>query len=240
MTSTPTPSSVKVALFNPPNPVASTPDEVGKPSAANIRPQYDGSGKERFDKNTYTHNTADAPTSDGSGIDFESRWHVAVSQMHEEEDKHEDFPDTLAAILSQTSQSVHEDKIQTNEASATGPDAEAKPTKGGRKSKANAKPVIKSKKEIFREQWTPSPDGTLQIPGELVLSLEKKRNTLYWPGTIAGFTPPSDETKVGKYLVKMFDGMEVLATRQMFYTTGQDEFATCKVNIENPVTLNNF
>jgi hypothetical protein len=210
--------------------VASALLEIRDPSHANVRSHYDPTGNERFNATSFREGPASNLAVSGSkGLDYDARWRVALEQMHSEEDNLNEFPDSLADLLSQSTASKYEEPLLGSVDEPEAAEERTSSKSNTRKGKAKAKPVMKSKKEIFKEQWTDLPDGTLEIPGELVLSLEKKRTTVYWPGTVMEFQPPVDETKVGKYLVKLFDGMEVLVTRQMFLTTEQDEFAVCKV-----------
>ncbi|THH20878.1 hypothetical protein EW146_g559 [Bondarzewia mesenterica] len=75
----------------------------------------------------------------------------------------------------------------------------------------------------------PPPDPMLDVPGELVLSLEKKGRTEYWPAKVEEYIPPSKRTAKPRYRLLFLDDAMLSVERSMFYTTGEDGFYSCKL-----------
>jgi hypothetical protein len=80
------------------------------------------------------------------------------------------------------------------------------------------------------------PDGTLQIPGELVLAREPKgKHAVYWPARILEFSPkdPENDKDFPGYIAQYFPGPELpqKIRRSHFATTIDLDFVTCKVGL---------
>ncbi|THH19590.1 hypothetical protein EW146_g1614 [Bondarzewia mesenterica] len=75
----------------------------------------------------------------------------------------------------------------------------------------------------------PPPDPMLDVPGELVLSLEKKGRTEYWPAKIEEYIPPPKRTAKSRYRLLFLGDAMLSVERSMFYMTGEDAFYSCKL-----------
>ncbi|KAA1469248.1 hypothetical protein DENSPDRAFT_927988 [Dentipellis sp. KUC8613] len=73
------------------------------------------------------------------------------------------------------------------------------------------------------------PDPFLTIPGELILSLERRNYTTYWPAKIEAFVPPTKRGGKPKYKIRFLDDKVRDVERDLFYTTDEPGFATCTV-----------
>ncbi|KAI0723841.1 hypothetical protein C8T65DRAFT_90485 [Cerioporus squamosus] len=81
-----------------------------------------------------------------------------------------------------------------------------------------------------QRQWrAPSADLLLEIPGELVLAKEGKTRTQYWPAKLLEYIKPLKPSQRPKYKVIFFDGTVSQIEADWFWTTSDDEFATCKL-----------
>ena len=81
------------------------------------------------------------------------------------------------------------------------------------------------------ERWSPPPcDPLLEIPGELVFSLVRKRRTEYWAARVEQYLPPKTPSMVPKYRVRFKDDSLCTVSRDMFYTSDEPEFYTCNVS----------
>ncbi|KAI0306673.1 hypothetical protein B0F90DRAFT_1932770 [Multifurca ochricompacta] len=79
-------------------------------------------------------------------------------------------------------------------------------------------------------QWSPPPcDPLLEIPGELVFSLEKKGKTEYWAARVEQYLPPRSPSVLPKYRVRFKDDSFRTVSRDMFYTSDEPEFYTCRL-----------
>ena len=71
----------------------------------------------------------------------------------------------------------------------------------------------------------------LEVPGELVYSLEKKGRSQYWAARVEQYIPPTLPWVPPKYRVRFKDDTFRTVTRDMFYTSDEPEFYTCKVSL---------
>ncbi|KAH9981398.1 hypothetical protein BGW80DRAFT_1454284 [Lactifluus volemus] len=79
-------------------------------------------------------------------------------------------------------------------------------------------------------RWSPPPcDPLLEIPGELVFSLERRGKTEYWAARIEEYIPPRTPSISPKYRVRFKDDTFCIVSRDMFYTLDEPEFHTCKL-----------
>ncbi|KAI9065429.1 hypothetical protein FKP32DRAFT_1590609 [Trametes sanguinea] len=74
----------------------------------------------------------------------------------------------------------------------------------------------------------PSANPLLEIPGELVLARDSKRQD-HWPAKILEYIKPQHARQRPKYRVLFFDGTVLAIDQDMFWTTTDDEFATCRL-----------
>ncbi|KAI0288218.1 hypothetical protein BC826DRAFT_1039916 [Russula brevipes] len=80
------------------------------------------------------------------------------------------------------------------------------------------------------ERWSPPPsDPLLEIPGELVYSLERKGRSEYWAARVEQYLPPKARSKSPMYRVRFKDDTCRAVSRDMFYTSDEREFYTCKL-----------
>lgn len=78
--------------------------------------------------------------------------------------------------------------------------------------------------------WVPPPaDESLNIGEEKVFAHEKKSSTLYWPALVLYYKQPKNSKEVPLYGVRFLDEVRAEIPRSWFFTSDQDEFATCKV-----------
>ncbi|KAI0362547.1 hypothetical protein OH77DRAFT_1515775 [Trametes cingulata] len=86
--------------------------------------------------------------------------------------------------------------------------------------------------DVFEPSSTwraPSVNPLLDIPGELVLAKEGKARTQYWPAKLLDYVKPTRPSQRPKYKVLFFDGTILQIEPDWFWTTADDEFATCKL-----------
>jgi hypothetical protein len=118
--------------------------------------------------------------------------------------------------------------------SGTSPTKSATATRKGNKTSASdAEDEIDVDISDFKKEedrWSPPPaDDSLDIPGELLLARETKNSTVYWPARIIEYVPPEQRTETGGYLVEFLDSTQIVVPRQLFFTSEEDGFTTCKV-----------
>ena len=81
-----------------------------------------------------------------------------------------------------------------------------------------------------QRRWrAPSANPLLEIPGELLLAKEGKTRTQYWPAKLLEYIKPLKPSQKPKYKVIFFDGTVSQLEADWFWTTSDEEFATCKV-----------
>ncbi|OSD08458.1 hypothetical protein PYCCODRAFT_1448687 [Trametes coccinea BRFM310] len=83
----------------------------------------------------------------------------------------------------------------------------------------------RSSQRVWR---APSANPLLEIPGELVLARDSKRQD-HWPAKILEYIKPQHSRQRPKYKVLFFDGTILAIDPDMFWTTTDDEFATCRL-----------
>ncbi|KAF5369170.1 hypothetical protein D9615_009985 [Tricholomella constricta] len=83
---------------------------------------------------------------------------------------------------------------------------------------------------ISQPRWSPPPpDELLQIPGELLLAQDRATSAIYWPAQILEYVPPKKERQRPKYRVLFLDKVQRDIPREWFFTSEENEFATCKL-----------
>ncbi|KAI9446560.1 hypothetical protein H4582DRAFT_578721 [Lactarius indigo] len=97
------------------------------------------------------------------------------------------------------------------------------------------KPISRAKEStnghtVPSGRWSPPPcDPLLEIPGELVYSLEKKGRSQYWAARVEQYVPPTLPWVPPKYRVRFKDDTFRTVTRDMFFTSDEPEFYTCSL-----------
>lgn len=210
--------------------------EIKTPSVKNVLSKLDVIGRPRFNNPTFV--SASSVSSKMSMAsprkklkrdrsDIEKQWEVAVWEMiqdGEEQAGSDHLPGIGEAF------NYHFDPTFSPTA-VTAPIRI--PTNMGRgKGKGKRKRTCESDDE---GSWEPPPaDGSLDIPGELILGRERSSKTsVYWPAKIKNYVPPTKRMEQGKYTVIWLDGSEQSIPRDWFYTTDEDGFALCTVWISS-------
>lgn len=81
-------------------------------------------------------------------------------------------------------------------------------------------------------------DESLQIPGEPVLAKGTGSDRNYWPARVLEYVPPRNKRdKEGKYKIEFLDKTTSIVNRSAFYTSEEDGFGTCKVNLPQLICL---
>lgn len=76
----------------------------------------------------------------------------------------------------------------------------------------------------------PPPDPTLEIPGELLLAREKADSLTHWPAKLLAYVQPQRKHQRPKYQVEFLDKSIKTISRDWFFTSEQEGFATCKAS----------
>jgi hypothetical protein len=225
--------------------------EIQDPCELNIQSLNDTLHRPRFDTPTFvTPSDFDEGDLQGSPRkkqkrdrgDLEDRWSVAVAEMiqkkTDEEEGSDDLPEVGTLLFKFTPSAPVSKASPTKSAKGT--------PKGNRKGKAPRKSESISEDEldmdfelgpIHVDRWSPPPaDDDLTIPGELILARETRHKTTYWPARILQYVLPTKRTQEGKYLVEYLDDTQSAIPRDFFYTTDDDQFATCIVRPLTPVS----
>ncbi|KAN0133677.1 hypothetical protein V8E53_008401 [Lactarius tabidus] len=140
---------------------------------------------------------------------MDEAWRSAVDLAHEADASLNDgLPSNLSSYKAGTVR-IHEDNAEGSISKAKGS------TNGQTKSPG---------------RWSPPPsDPLLEIPGELVYSIEKKGRSEYWAARVEQYIPPTLPWVPPKYRVRFKDDTFRTVTRDMFYTSDEPEFYTCKL-----------
>lgn len=215
---------------------------IHEPSEANIVSKYDSLGRWRYQSPIFVSSPLlQTPSSSRKKLgnecevleinrreELEGRWKNAVIQMKQAEEAEQDsdyLPDvgemsswaTSGLSLSQAKRAEVDDRV---------------------KKKGKQKRIEVSEEDVLEHSdWKPpSPDDTLQIPGELILGRENPgsgasaiHHMNHWPAKILAYKPPKHPKQQPKYLVKWLDGTEGEILRSCFYTVDEEGFAVCKV-----------
>lgn len=158
---------------------------------------------------------------------LDEAWHSAVNLAHEVDASLNDgLPSNLSSYKVDTVR-IHEEKAGT----LTG---EAKPSTNGLKDSGlsprtpcEAKPFLTHALERYSP---PPPDPLLEIPGELVFSLYKRRRTEYWAARVEQYVPAKTPSLPPGYRVRFKDDTFCVVSRDMFYTSDEPEFYSCRVS----------
>lgn len=215
--------------------------KIQQPSELNIQSLNNPSHRPRFDCPTFV-TPSDFDTNDLHGSprkkqkrdrsDLEERWSVAVADMVLKKAEEEEGSDELPEVG--TLEFKYIPPSPTKSAKGT--------PKGNQRGKAPRKSesVLERKPDLmdfepgatYVDRWSPPlADDTLTIPGELILAREGRRQTTYWPARILRYIPPKKRSQEPKYLVEYLDDTQMAIPRDVFYTTDEDQFATCLVRL---------
>ncbi|KAF8077597.1 hypothetical protein FPV67DRAFT_2425 [Lyophyllum atratum] len=173
--------------------------------------------------------------------DIEKRWRMAMDELAHarEEDAGSDasMPEvgTLGFALFVSTTSPKKNPKETTLREKGKRKGKRRRTDSGSESEADGYGMEPEHKQDFvrttqHGRWSPPPpDMFLDIPGELVLAMERSTGTLYWPAKILAYVPPKNARQEPKYQVVYLDGTKKDILRKWFYTTADNEFATCKL-----------
>ncbi|OBZ65742.1 hypothetical protein A0H81_14293 [Grifola frondosa] len=75
----------------------------------------------------------------------------------------------------------------------------------------------------------PSCNPLWDVPGELVLAREKRSFTQYWPAKLVQYIKPTHPKQKPRYKVLFYDNKVRILDPSMFYTSTDDEFASCNL-----------
>ncbi|KAI0807816.1 hypothetical protein C8Q74DRAFT_1187467 [Fomes fomentarius] len=191
---------------------------IPNPSPSNVRSMM-LDGHIRFNDGNYRTSRGDSVHSSPQKkpkLDLDAAWREARGLMVKAD---EDGDEALLATTSQyaDASSATQDKYKRN---------------GKGKGKA-----IGSDFDEWNLNWArperrwraPSANPLLEIPGELVLAKEGKTRTQYWPAKLLSYVKPTKPTQKPKYEVRYFDGTVKEIEPDWFWTTTDDEFATCNL-----------
>lgn len=155
--------------------------------------------------------------------EIESRWRIAVENlMQQHDDDNDGLPQAGEAYSSFHS------TLSFNKGSST---SSEKAKKGNGEPSSSNLDGGKHREDATVDGWDPLPcDPTLTIPGELVLSREKKDSSIYWPARIEAYLPPTKPLKPGRYTITFFDSAQAVVPREFFFTSDEDGFGNCKVS----------
>jgi hypothetical protein len=161
---------------------------------------------------------------------LDEAWHSAVDLAHEVDASLNDgLPSNLSSYRVDTVR-IHKEKVVT----LTSDDWEAMPSTSSPKTSTGLLPKLFATNPFLIyaiERYSPSPcDPLLEIPGELVFSLDKRGRTDYWAARVEQYLPPKTPSLPPKYRVRFKDDTFRVVSRDMFYTSDEPEFYTCRVS----------
>lgn len=219
----PSDGSLRATLLCPPSVSNPAKIDIPNPSRTNIVSQTDNLAKLRFDSDTFRvgpspNSASSSPRKKHLG-DLHSRWHAARSHMIEEDEVLNDgFPSSITAVFS------HISDANSDQRSVKVPLLNLSAPKGSAKGKSAV--------DSHAVNWSPPPpDITINIPGEVVFSKEKKSKDVYWPARVDAYLPPSGPDEKPRYQLTFLDNSVLEVTRDMFLIYDQEQFGTCRVRV---------
>ena len=190
--------------------------EISSPSERNIQPMFTSNGNLRFNSTSNSIGEVKYSPRKKPKTNLQSNWQAAVDKMLAEYKIENGGLPVLGLAYSGGSSA----SFTTSE-----PDTIKK--------KVKRKGVEKQSSVFFDnviDRWSPPPpDPTLAIPGELVFAREQK-GTVYWPARLEEYLPPTKPTQKPKFRVRYLDETRQDLVRELFFTSDQDMFSTCKVS----------
>lgn len=205
-----------VSLYGEISPAAPKSIRLEAPSLSHILPfKLPGQDIPRF--STFTFRCLESgiqqqPLSKRPKTVLDETWHSAVDLAHEVDASLNDgLPSNLSSYRVDTVR-IHKEKVVT----VTSDDSESKPSTNSSKTSS--------------ERCSPSPcDPLLEIPGELVFSLDRRGRTDYWAARVEQYLPPKTPSLPPKYRIRFKDDTFRVVSRDMFYTSDEPEFYTCRL-----------
>jgi hypothetical protein len=163
--------------------------------------------------------------------DIESRWQAAVDAMNEDKNENADADEE---VFNTPTKPVESPRGKTKSK------AKGKAGMKGRKGKAHSSEGedtdmltdLSSDGHALKALFIPPPiDESINIGEEKVFAKEKKSASMYWPAYVKYYKESTKAGEVALYGVRYLDETEKEIPRGWFFTSDQDEFATCKVRI---------
>ncbi|KZP01033.1 hypothetical protein CALVIDRAFT_559692 [Calocera viscosa TUFC12733] len=196
---------------------------VSSPSETNIRPfKNPFTSGPRFDLSTagLSLSATGQRRSSKTSKALQTRWDSMLEQAQKTYDA-EDLPEVEDAFLAPI-QSYHPlEPVDTPASSSSTPRKRA-----NRKDQAGPLDAV-----VQEEVWIdPGPDRTLDIPGELVLAIDRTKS--YWPATVLAYEPATagkGKGKFGRYRLEYLDHTFRSIKRDEFFAQDEDGFVTCKL-----------
>ncbi|KAI9510278.1 hypothetical protein F5148DRAFT_618681 [Russula earlei] len=178
----------------------------------------------RFTSATFRCTGTDPPDhgsfSKRSKTALEEAWRSAVNLAHEADAL---LNDGLPSNLSSYRCMIREDRA---ESSSSKPRAS---TNTPQKSYGLTSNAFSEEARAIGRWSPPASDPLLEVPGELVFSLYKRGRTEYWAARVEQYIPPKTPSIPPKYGVRFKDGSFGIVSRDMFYTSDEPEFYSCKL-----------
>lgn len=205
-----------VSLYGEISPAAPKSIRLEAPSPSHILPfKLPGQDIPRFSLFTFRcleSGIQQQPLSKRPKTVLDEAWHSAVDLAHEVDASLNDgLPSNLSSYRVDTVR-IHKEKV----GALTSDDSEAKLSTNSPKTSS--------------ERCSPSLcDPLLEIPGELVFSLDKRGRTDYWAARVEQYLPPKTPSLPPKYRVRFKDDTFRVVSRDMFYTSDEPEFYTCRL-----------
>lgn len=211
---------LRATLLCPPSVSNPAKIDIPNPSRANIVSQTDNLAKLRFDSDTFRVDPSPNSSPRKKHLNnLDSRWHAARSHMIEEDEVLNDgFPSSITAVFS------HISGTNANQRSGKLPSLNLSTPNGS----AKGDRAVNS----HAVNWSPPPpDITINIPGEVVFSKEKRSQDVYWPARVDAYLPPNGPDERAKYRLTFLDNSVIEVTRDMFLIYDQERFGTCRVRV---------
>ncbi|KAI0005926.1 hypothetical protein BJV74DRAFT_6153 [Russula compacta] len=200
-----------VSLYGEISPAAPRSLRLEAPSPSHILPfKLLGQDIIRFTSATFRdRETGPESSSKRPRTALDGAWRSAVNLAHETDAHLNDgLPSNLSSYRVETA-CIHENKAERSTSEAE------TPAHGPQNSS---------------EQCSPPPyDPLLEIPGELVFALEKRGRTEYWAARVEQYLPSKTPSMAPKYRVRFKDDTLRAVSRDMFYSSDEPEFYTCKL-----------
>ncbi|RDX56347.1 hypothetical protein OH76DRAFT_1368922 [Lentinus brumalis] len=197
---------------------------ISTPSASNVRSMM-LDGRVRFNEENYRPSRRDPIRSSPRKkrkLDIETAWQEArdlMVKMNEDSDDDLLTPSTRYGTRPSASHKIGGATQEKGKGKAKAVESDFEDEFG----------LDLSLSQTQRRWRAPSADLLLEIPGELVLAKEGKTRTQYWPAKLLEYIKPLKQSQRPKYKVIFFDGTVAQIEQDWFWTTSDDEFATCKL-----------
>jgi hypothetical protein len=158
--------------------------------------------------------------------DIVSRWDAAVDLMNEDKNENDDA-DVVFFSNSPTNPEKPKGKPKATPKTKVG---KSKRGKGKARSDDEDIDMFTDDHDTHDDLWVPpTVDESLNMGEEKVFAREKKNSSLYWPAFVKYYKAPRNAKEKPLYGVRFLDETAGEIPRSWFFTSDQDEFATCKV-----------